>query len=94
MIHSKNNIENPTNIIRRKIDKDGFYDIEVKIDPFLFDDDFDEEEEEEIQQQIDDLKFYNKKQIDEFKKTYEYHKSNNPNNQNNPTNQNNPNKQF
>ena len=79
--YSKNNIENPTNIIRRKIDKDGFYDIEVKIDPFLFDDDFDEEEEEEIQQQIDDLKFYNKKQIDEFKKTYEYHKSNNPNNQ-------------
>jgi cell division protease FtsH len=46
-----------------------------------FDDDFDDEVEEEIQQQINDLSFYNKKQIEHFKKTYEYHKSNNQNNE-------------
>jgi len=52
------------------------------IDPRIFDDDdFDDEAEEEIQQQINDLSFYNKKQIEQFKRTYEYHKSNNPNNE-------------
>ena len=52
------------------------------IDPSIFnDDDFDDEAEEEIQQQINDLSFYNKKQIEQFKRTYEYHKSNNPNNE-------------
>lgn len=67
---------------QNKVNNKEYSSMERKeIDPSIFDDDYDDETEEKIQQQINDLSFYNKKQIEHFKRTYEFHKSNNPNNE-------------